>query len=454
MACRLNLVLTIGLILGIFHLPGKVAQGESPMDSELLAWISHAIRSTDPSIAYSIQTKGLLDNRSALPIGVFDSGIGGLTVLEAILSLDAFDNESLAPKPDGRLDFENEAFIYLADQANMPYGNYPAVGKENFLRELILKDAMFLLGQRYWPSSQALTPAVDKQPVKAMAIACNTATAYGLQDIRKAITAWKLEVPVVGVVEAGARNVSESLRGTSSSKTVAILATVGTCTSQAYPKAIQSAVGLSGNRQPVILQQGSVGLAGAIEGDPAFVAQATSPAQAIHEHLTRDLRGLLDQHLASGSTAPIEMLILGCTHYPLIEAEIQQTLHDFRNLEIDGLFPYRQRIAESVILIDPAELTAKELFRTLARDRIRTTQDKNSLPNVQFFISVASPHVAVESKTDERSFHYDYKYGRSLNRLDVEDAWVVPMTVDVLPSSSRQLIETRLPNVWRMLQRP
>ncbi|HAL71245.1 MAG TPA: hypothetical protein DCP71_05675, partial [Verrucomicrobiales bacterium] len=60
---------------------------------------------------------------SRLPIGVFDSGIGGLTVLEALLTLDAFNNETLKPGPDGKPDFENERFIYLGDQANMPYGN-------------------------------------------------------------------------------------------------------------------------------------------------------------------------------------------------------------------------------------------------------------------------------------------------------------------------------------------
>ena len=90
--------------------------------------------------------------RNHLPVGVFDSGTGGLTVLEAILS--------------SRL-LEGENFIYLADQANMPYGNYPAEGKTDFLRELIIKDALFLLGHQ----------------VKIIVVACNTATAYGLEDI-------------------------------------------------------------------------------------------------------------------------------------------------------------------------------------------------------------------------------------------------------------------------------
>ena len=71
-----------------------------------------------------------------LPIGVFDSGVGGLTVLEALKTYDAHDNTSGADGGDGRPDFADERFIYFGDQANMPYGNYSAVGRTGFLREL------------------------------------------------------------------------------------------------------------------------------------------------------------------------------------------------------------------------------------------------------------------------------------------------------------------------------
>src|SRR5690554_1930795 len=110
--------------------------------------------------------------RNHLPIGIFDSGTGGLTVLEAILS--------------SRL-LEGEDFIYLADQANMPYGNYPAEGKTDFLRELIIKDALFLLGHQ----------------VKIIVVACNTATAYGLEEIRNFLDESNSGIKVIGVINAG-----------------------------------------------------------------------------------------------------------------------------------------------------------------------------------------------------------------------------------------------------------
>ena len=87
------------------------------------------------------------------PIGVFDSGIGGLSVLEPLLTIDAFDNVSGEMHPDGRPDFQDEDFVYFGDQANMPYGRYDAEGKTDFLRELIKDDARFVLGgDRHLPS--------------------------------------------------------------------------------------------------------------------------------------------------------------------------------------------------------------------------------------------------------------------------------------------------------------
>ena len=98
-----------------------------------------------------------------LPIGVFDSGVGGLTVLEALKKHDRHDNRTGAEGADGVPDFQGERFIYLGDQANMPYGNYAAAGRTDFLRELILRDGLFLLGRRHARG--------DKPPVKAIVIA-------------------------------------------------------------------------------------------------------------------------------------------------------------------------------------------------------------------------------------------------------------------------------------------
>jgi len=423
--------------------------------SGLGALMDHVERHPQGDAPYSFSKEAYKDDLKSLPIGVFDSGIGGLTVLEAILSLDAFDNSNLRPGGDGIPDFEKERFIYLGDQANMPYGNYAAYGKQDYLRELILKDSLFLLGKRYWESPTAKTPRLDKAPVKAVVIACNTATAFGLDDVRRAFEAWNVPVFVVGVVEAGARGVNEMIRFEDTPPTVAILATVGTCNSMAYPKAIGSATGIAGKRLPRVIQHGSASLAAAIEGDPATVSSGEdSRGDVIAEYVRQDVTALVESYRDSGAEQPIEMVVLGCTHFPLVQDEILGAFARLRKevRESDGSRPYQSLVAEELTIINPAELVAKELFRLLAASRLRITGDKRSvLERDLFYHSVASPDIDASLRTPAGDLTTEYKYGRQVGRLDQEDSRIVPLTGDMLPASSRQLMKDRLPLTWKRM---
>lgn len=368
-----------------------------------------------------------------LPIGVFDSGIGGLTVMEAILKLDAFHNDTLAPGADGVPDFQDERFIYFGDQANMPYGNYSAAGRTDYLRELILKDAAFLLGRRVW----AAEPRFDKPPVKAIVIACNTATAYGLEDIRKAIAAWKLPVIVVGVVEAGARGVLES----KAEGGIGILATVGTCASGAYPKTITSTLGLAGRSVPLIAQQGSATLAGAIEGDSAF-------PDSVSSYALKEARSLAEAYLALKPSKPLESIVLGCTHYPLAEAEIDAAFAQIRTEPA-----WKEVIAEKRNFVNPAQLTARELFRELALAKLRLKPGEACvLAKDLFFLSVPNPACPDIKLAPDGSLDRDYKYSRLPGNLEREDTKNVPLTPDMLPTPSARLLRERLQSVWNRLQ--
>ncbi len=453
-----HLVVTVASGLAVFvfaQLPAITLQAESPGVSHLQKTVSHAMESPMGEAPFSFNKSDYQGDLTKLPIGVFDSGIGGLTVLEAILSLDAFNNDNLRPESDGRLDFANERFIYLGDQANMPYGNYAARGKEDYLRELILKDTIFLLGKRTFESSTATKPRFDKPPVKAIVIACNTATAYGLEDVRQAIQKWDIPVFVVGVVEAGARGVNELISPTDAPATIAIMATVGTCASNAYPKAIDRVTGLAGKRIPTVIQQGSVALAGAIEGDPAFVkGSQESNAATIADYIQNDVKSLVETHRQSGAKEPIKMVVLGCTHFPLVEEEILKAFDTLRNADSnnDGNPPYQQFVSEHLQVIDPAKLVAKELFRRLATDRLRLASTQSSiLQDDAFYMSVPSPDVAASLKTANGDLTVEYKYGREIGNLNLEDTRVVPMRVEMLPESSRKLIQNRLPQVWKRL---
>jgi glutamate racemase len=478
------------------------AQQDSPvkpdqageMSEVVRSFVEHARQYPDGRKAFTFDMSAWSNDIRTLPIGVFDSGIGGLTVQEAILSLDAFDNDNYSPGPDGRKDFERERFIYFGDQANMPYGNYSSAGQPEFLKELILKDAAFLLGRRYWPNPEADAPRFDKPPVKAIVIACNTATAWGMEEIRQAIAAWKIPVIVIGVVEAGARGVMEDINSADQPRTVAVLATVGTCGSNAYPKAIGRATGLAGKRAPEVVQQGSLGLAGAIEGDPAFIGLADSKNEAARAYLgpsadnkaaalNKDaldiygfdpagLRGdqkvvesirlnsvanyvrydvatLVLNHKSSGKVSAIDTVVLGCTHFPLVEQEILDAFARVRAYEYNGERPFESVIAEIITVVDPAEMTAKELFREMARRKLFCQPAaEGGAPKDLFFMSVANSRCPEAKTKPDGSLDADYKYGRQPSGLTVEDTIGVPMQISLLPVSTRNLIQSRLPEVW------
>lgn len=396
-------------------------------DDPLAVAIGHAKSHPQGDVPASFVAADYRGDLRDLPIGVFDSGVGGLTVLEALKSHDRHDNRTGAEGADGVPDFAGERFVYFGDQANMPYGNYSAEGRTDFLRELILRDALFLLGRR-----QA---AGGKPPVKAIVIACNTATAYGLEDIRAAVKAWGIPVIVVGVVEAGAQGLAETAGDAQGG--VAVLATVGTCASNAYPKAIAKVT-----RRPV-RQMGSVRLAAAIEGDP-------SVKTPIRDIIRADVGAFLKSAADEGA-APIDTLMLGCTHYPLVADEIAAAFAYWREQSAaDGRKPYAALVAPTLKQVNPAAWTAEALWRSLRGARLMAVTKPSE--GDRFFISVPNPAWPGVRLAADGSLAYDYKYGRSANQMGREDTVNVPMTPDKLPGATAQLVREKLPLTWRSLQ--
>jgi glutamate racemase len=444
---------------------------------------------TVPPGRYEAGTKGL-------PIGVFDSGIGGFTVLAAILRLDVFNNATHEPGPDGRPDFEHERFVYLGNQANMPYGNYPSERKVDFLRELIIKDVVFLLGERYWPCATGEMPRHDKPPVKAIVIACNTATAYGLETVRAALKEWDLPVKLVGIIEAGADGAIKAITERGKRGAVAILATVGTCRSEGYVRAIADSAGEAGIKPPVVIQQGCLGLAGAIEGDPSYItspgaattvdyrgpamgnkAAPIDPAlSAQYSFRTTGLLGELDQpdtwrlnsvenyvryhtvslveqYRRSGGSKPISTIILGCSHFPYQMDRIATPFKRLRNFhKPNGKEPYKSLISEQLFFIDPAERTATQLYEILAGAGLLIKKtDESILTTDEFYISVPNTSLPGMKLTVSGGFTYEYKYGRVPGHFTVEYVKRVPMSRVNLSDTVHESIKTRMPEVWKRL---
>ncbi len=483
------------LVVGVFLLPGctSVDVGEPEPQSTSIVDLVQSGESDVFSVPFD-QYRSLDED---LPIGVFDSGIGGLTVLNEIVTIDRFNNSTHEPGADGRPDFEDESFLYLGDQANMPYGNYPSEDKVDFLKELILKDAVFLLGNRYWPSRSANIPLQDKPPVKAIVVACNTATSYGLEDIHDALEQWDIPLFTVGVVAAGADGAVESLREMEESGAVAVMATVGTCKSDGYVREIARSSRSADIASPEVVQQGCLGLASAVEGNPEYIVPSGSDVAATYRGPAVDnaaapielslipeygfeLSGILgdsedpatwrlnsvdnyiryhtatlvEGHRQSGSTEPISTVILGCTHFPLYEDDIEESFTRLREIRTeDGGAPYRDLIAEEVVFIDPAELTAVQLYEAMADKELLVGGETAAEARAdEFYISVPNPACpGAVLRSDGLSFTYDYKYGRSAGELDKEYVKRVPMSRDNLSEAVMATIRTTMPAVWDRL---
>ena len=189
----------------------------------------------------------------SLPIGVFDSGIGGLTVLEKLMAHPGL---------------KGERYTYLGDQANMPYGNYAAAGKSAYLRELVIKDALFLISDGYFTDGAAESPRGVKDPAKVIVIACNTATAYGRDAADSVFKCVGARQKVIGVINAGVRSTLRMLEAEKATAPIAIgvMATPGTIASGAYPRTVAAECAKRGVSVKVpVFSQGCPGLADAIE---------------------------------------------------------------------------------------------------------------------------------------------------------------------------------------------
>ena len=195
------------------------------------------------------------------PIGMFDSGFGGLTVARALMDL--------VPAED---------LVYIGDTGRYPYGSKPLSEVQDYSHEL----------------ARSL---VSDFGVKAIVVACNTATAAGLDEIRA-----ELDVPIIDVVEPGA---AALVQATSSGR-VGVIGTVGTVSSGAYVHAV------------------------ARTGAPVHLVSAACPGfvEFVERGQTRgdEVTVLAERLLAPIRDADVDALLLGCTHYPFLARTISDVL--------------------------------------------------------------------------------------------------------------------------------
>jgi glutamate racemase len=399
-------------------------------------------------IAFNLKVKaqnGNISNKN-LPIGVFDSGTGGLTVLEAMLQLDAYNNTTGLPGADGKPDFSSEFFEYLADQANMPYGNYAAEKKTDLLKEHIFKNMQFLLQSNN-----------VKQSTKMIVLACNTATAYALSDIKAKFKAENIQVPVIGVIDAGSK-AALAYQAKAGAGTIGVFATAGTVASEGYPRTLQAMAKENGLPVLSVVSQGGAGLAESIDRDWSYFVdtlkqarkeykgpslkntlygidttllsaykfdqssnkllceyddkgscldmQLNDPANYVRYHLV----SLLEKMVKQDVKTPMNTLILGCTHYPYMRDTIAKVLNELYDYKKDNKYRYRNYLAKHVELIDPSVETAKEAYLALREKQLTNTA---AVQQNRFFITIPNNNLSEAKLQPDGWFTYGYKYGRN-----------------------------------------
>lgn len=225
------------------------------------------------------------------PIGMFDSGFGGLTVARAVIDL-----------------LPSEDLIYVGDTARYPYGPKPASEVRSYAIELA-------------------TSLVRDFNAKLIVVACNTAASVALSELRSL-----LSVPVIGVVEPGARALVEA----TTNNRVAVIGTVGTISSGAYESAVANA-SRDGSRKVFLT-------ATACPGFVEFVERNETSGRAVTE--------LAEKLLSPIRSADVDTLLLGCTHYPYLSEVIGRVM------------------GSGVKLINSADATASVVRDVLAENNI------------------------------------------------------------------------------------
>ncbi|WP_143960974.1 glutamate racemase [Litoribacter populi] len=470
-------------------------QQETIREGSELTPIEKAIFEEEDSF-FHIDFENYPHRDKSLPIGVFDSGTGGLTILNSLLDFDEHDNLSRKVGADEVPDFSNEKFIYLADQANMPYGNYYAENKTDLLIEHILKDAQFLLSDKYYPNQYAENYSTDKQQVKAMVIACNTATAYGKENIEAFIQKSGLPLKIIGVIDAGAKGALSHFEEDEDGS-IAVFATVGTIASKGYENTIlkkMEEMGYKGNIQ--VYNQGGHGIAEAVDEEPDYInrdlerprgdyrgpsldhdefkidqtlmdvynfdfdhnkmlcdAQSGGDCEVLQinssdNYVRYHLVSMMEKIRKAEDPKPLKVVMLGCTHYPYLTQEIEEVLNELREYQQNGEYVYREFMAENIAIVDPAINVAEELYAFLDEQDLFNLD--GNMEESEFYISVPNidnPNVKVDEKG---RFPYDFKYGRNAGEVQ-QYVKRVPFNNSNIPDETLERLKKSVPTTYQII---
>lgn len=458
-----------------------------------------------PSIAY----KALTDTTSIyygnyknypkeiykLPIGIFDASTDAFCVLEKFLTMDKFNNITGKMKPDGIADFGGENFQYLADNANGPYRAY-LPDNEPFLKELILKSVIFLMGRSYYNLNIDDFKSGVKEPVKCIILASNIGSVTSSEDVSNFIKKSGTGVVVVETMEAGIRDMLENMNS-NENYSIGILSPEQIITPREYEAIIRKKAAEEGIRGVLqIFNQEAVGLDQAIIGNSDYIDTKADSVRddykgptigisynnidlslmdrynfdmsnnallykvnngkytniqlnSVGNYVRYHLVSLMERHRRSGSKIPISSIILSSYRYHQVKDILNKVIKELYDYNRDGIYLYRNSISPDFRFIDPVECAAIECYLKLRESgKLALRAQKTEL---SAFISVPSYDLPEAYLNPDGSLTDSIKLHRVPGTDDIITK-IVPFAPRYVDSHTMSAIVQRVPNTYSLIR--
>lgn len=449
----------------VFLLAGvlsSVSCGDRTQSAGLLPIAQKAIG--DSTSIYYVDFAQYPDSLPMLPIGVFGCGPDGFAVAEKLLTADNFDNITGQPVADGIADFGGESIQVLLDRANSPYGGYLENDNLPFLKEQLVRNALFLMGDRYYNLAVDEYQSGYKDPVKIILVSSPVADYYGLSDIEALMRGSGTGVKAVGIIES---SISEALSRVDQDGNfcVGVLYSSDGVSSREYESVIRKMAterGVAGHIQ--VFNQEGTGISEALRGDSAYIDTSARVSRewyagpvtgisynnidatlfdrygfntrgnallfpggsrnisgvqlnSVENYVRYHLVSLVERHRRSGSRVPISSIILADCSYNQVRDLMDKVMEELYNYKRGGIYLYRTSISPDFRFIDPAECAVREAYAILRKDGNLALRGTGS--TLVPFITLPSATVPADSLDESGAFKAGFRYGRASGTEDI-----------------------------------
>lgn len=409
----------------------------------------------DSTSVYYLRNLSFAHNDDTLPIGILDYPFieneeEYLPLLQTFINIDNFDNITGKEVPDGIPDFTGENFQCLIDKENLPYESYIENGKQEYLKELMVKNAIFLLGNKYYLASADKVAKGTKPNCKIIILNSELAYRYGVRDIRQILKELAPEIRVIDVVTSTVKEVYEDLKKSDSYDSI----TVGLFDNNYWEDLLQKPLvdyaKKYENKNYVTLLSQSCGdfklspkynVEGGILPEllPLYSFDIDQESAIITQNESEEItdikllskKNIIKFHVVtfleklrnSPEQIALNSIILPSMEQYLYKDVILSEIERLRKYTVNGREIYSHLLAPKLNIIFPYESAAKESYRALRKSNMLALNldDINS----EIFISVPNYTVNTNNLDSAGRLSNEFKLSRQIGK-DEETTVIIP----------------------------